>query len=314
MRLFLFFKKMTNPTAKVFTTLQVGFLVVLSTFAQAQNTYSPCYYRNAAAATELYKNEAWEQALTYFERAHAAAQAYNRTDIVAVAACYAHKGDHTTALQLLKTAMDKGRRFDWFQNVYYFEPLRHDSAWLQLATYQPKKRNTIRAKVYRNLVQGIAHELDEAHEAMTHDPAAAIALRNIDSTSAVLLRETLLQAGLPDEGELDDNDQKDFLGLFVKAGLWDEPTHQFLLPYAEQLYRNGTFRAKEYAYIIDTWGALWAKRTQTTYQPQYGKDDTNLAALSAEAFDTLNRNRRAIGLLPFGFDISAESLAKIVCE
>jgi hypothetical protein len=289
-------------------------LCAATTFVQAQNTYTPCYYRNAAAATELYKNEAWDDALIFFERAHAAAQAYHRADIVAVAACYAHKGDKKRALQLLKTAMDKGRRFDWFQKVYYFETLHTDSAWVALAGYQPKKHYAARGQAYQNLIQGIAHELDEAHEEMAHNAAAAARLRVIDSTAATMLCEIIIQAGLPDEGELDDNEQKEMMGLWLKAGIWDEKTYQFLLPYTEKICQNGIFRAKEYAYIIDTWGAIWAKRQQKIVQPRYGKDDTNLAALTLEEFETMNANRRAIGLLPFGFDISAASLAGITCE
>lgn len=301
---------------KLFSNL-IFSLVLLCTntilWAQA-NTYTACYYLNASMANELYKNGDTKTALIYFEKARAAAQAYHRADVVAVAACYANTGDNTTAFLLLKTAIDKGRRLDWFENVYYFDKMRQEPAWQNLANYKPKLRETRKSAAYHDLIHGITHEMEAIFMEMEKTPAAAARMPVLDSTAALLLTETINTLGLPNEGELDDEDVQEFLGLYIKIGTYNDKVYQFLLPHAATMLQTGVFRAKEYASMIDTWNSHWGAQTATegdTVLPIFGNDQTNIAVFTPEQLQQITANRINIGLLPFGLDISGASQQKV---
>ena len=300
----------------IFCYIIIGFALLFApTVLLAQtNAYAPCYYLNAAMANELYKNGDTKTALTYFEKARAATQAYHRTDIVAVAACYANAGDSATAFKLLKTAIDKGRRLDWFENVYYFDKLKMSTNWQTLANYKPNIRNSRKAGAYHELIHGLTHEMEAVFTEMEKNPAAAARMPVLDSTAALLITETINTLGVPNEGELDDEDIQEFLGLYIKTGTYNDKVYQFLLPHAATMLRNGILRPKEYASMLDTWNSHWAQQTiadDDIILPIFGNDQTNIAQLAPEQLQQLTTNRINIGLLPFGLDISAASQQKV---
>lgn len=290
-------------------------LACTSSFALAQtNAYTSCYYFNASMANELYKNGDTKTALIYFEKARAASQAYHRADVVAVAACYANAGDKATAFSLLKTAIDKGRRLDWFENVYYFDNMKNDAEWQNLVNYKPKIRETRKSAAYHDLIHGITHEMEAIFTEMEKTPEAAARMPVLDSTAALLMTETINTLGLPNEGELDDEDVQEFLGLYIKIGTYNDKVYQFLLPHAATMLRTGVFRAKEYASMADTWNSHWGQQTVAegdTVLPIFGNDQTNIAVFTPEQLQQITANRISIGLMPFGIDISAASQKKI---
>jgi hypothetical protein len=294
--------------------LLTAFFLFFSLAMLAQNnTYSPCYYSNVAIAQELYKNGDTKTALKYFEQARTEAKAYHRTDIIAAASCYAANGDKTATFALLKTALDKGRRFDWFENVYYFDALKTEPEWQNIAKYEPKGRFTARAHAYHDLIHGITHEMEDVFMQMEKDPNAAARLPVLDSAAAAILVETMTTIGLPNEGELDDEDVQEFLGLYIKTGMYNQKTYDFLREKAALLLRSGIFRAKEYASMIDTWNSQWSQPAVEgdTVLPVFGNDTTPIGSFTKEQLAQINSNRIAIGLLPYGMDISPESLKKI---
>jgi tetratricopeptide (TPR) repeat protein len=265
-------------------------------------------------ANELYKNGDTKTALIYFEKARAVSQAYHRADVVAVAACYANAGDKATAFSLLKTAIDKGRRLDWFENVYYFDKMKNDAEWQGLVNYKPKMRETRKYAAYHDLIHGIMHEMEDIFKEMEKTPAAAARMPVLDSTAALLMTETINTLGLPNEGELDDEDIQEFLGLYIKIGTYNNKMYQFLLAHAATMVGTGVFRAKEYAAMVDTWNSHWGQQTAAegdTVLPIFGNDHTNIATFTPEQLEQITSNRISIGLLPFGMDISAVSQKKV---
>jgi hypothetical protein len=294
----------------IFFSLFLGFF---ASFCFAQSTYTACYYLNTSMANEFYKNGDLKNALIYFEKGRAFAQAYHRSDVVAVAACYAEKGDNAAAFALLKTALDKGRRFDWFENVYYFDKLKTLPEWQNLQTYTPKIRMTQKARAYRDLIHGLTHEMEDVFAEMEKNPAAAARLPVLDSAAAVVLVEIIDRLGVPTEGELDDEDVQEFLGMFIKVGMYDKKTYDFLRAQTPAFLRNGVFRAKEYSAVLDNWNSQWGQTglEGDVILPVFGNDQTAIGGFTREQLAQINDNRTSIGLLPYGMDISPESQTKI---
>lgn len=277
--------------------------------AIAQTSYSNCYYLYANVAQELYKNGELGQASRYFERAAAEAKTLHRTDLIAYAACYAKRDSSKKAIELLHLAIDKGRRFDWFENVYYFDKLKTDTtAWNALARYIPITRQTTRALNYHGLLDGLQQRLENGEN-------------GIETVYA--FRDLIQKYGLPAEGELDDNDAKNLQLLGIEAAEMPKTDYLAFVGVIKDLVKNGVLRAKDYSIIIDYGIMIRASHAHEKgelelkgEQPPLTFGDFEhfkLSTLSPEGFAAMNARRKSIGLLPFGFDISAESLAKINC-
>ncbi|MEY4928028.1 MAG: hypothetical protein RI894_2464, partial [Bacteroidota bacterium] len=290
-------------------TLNLLFFCFFCLFAKAQTSYSPCYYIYANTAQELYKNGETEKALIYFQKAYSEAKSWHRTDLIAVAACYTQRDSTKKTFELLHLAMDKGRRFDWFKEVYYFAKLKTDSTnWSELANYEPKQRKTVRAMNFHGLLNGLRERLENGEAAIE---------------TAYAFRDLIEKYGLPSEGELDDDDAKNLQLLLIEAA--EMPPNDYLnfLLVAKKMVNSGVLRAKDYAIAIDYGIVIRAAQEhkakkegeQHEEMPQmrltYGEfEHANLSKLSNEEWLIMEEQRKNIGLLPLSFDISPESLAK----
>ncbi len=293
-------------------TLNVSFFCLLGFFAKAQNNFTSCYYLYANTAQELYKNGETEKALIYFQKAFAVAKTWHRTDLVAVAACYTQQDSIKKAFELLHLGMDKGRRFDWFKEVYYFTKLKADTArWNELARYEPKQRKTVRAMNFQGLLKGLHERLENGESAIE---------------TAYAFRDLVEKYGVPSEGELDDDDAKNLQLLMIES--CEMPPNDYLnfLSVAKKMIGLGVLRSKDYAIAVD-YGIVIrssqkhrahndAEMHETPAQPRltYGEfEHANLGKLSNEEWSIMEAQRKSIGLLPLSFDISPESLEKITC-
>ncbi len=287
--------------------------------AQAQSNYTTCYYTYANVAQELYKNGDLNGAKTFFDKAFAQAKTWHRTDLVAVAACYAKQDSTQKAFAILKLAMDKGRRFDWFKNVYYFDKLKQDTAkWNALQNYVPAARKTVRAMNFHGLLDGLKPRLENEETAIE---------------TAYAFRSLIEKYGYPTEGEIDDEDAKNMQLLFIEAAELPPSDYVILLALARKLVDTGIFRTKDYAIIID-YGIVIRftneRKQEKTHNHQEGEHQeahqpetyrltfgefqhADLGKLSDEEWLKMNQQRASIGLPPFGFDISPETLAKVKC-
>ncbi len=296
------------------------FTLLISAKAQPNKTaanYTICYYTYANVAQEIYKNGDLAGAKTFFDKAFSEAKTWHRTDLIAVAACYAQKDSTEKAFAALKLAMEKGRRFDWFKNVYYFDKLKSDTAkWNALERYTPAARKTIRAMNFHGLLDGLKPRLENEETAIE---------------TAYAFRDLVEKYGFPTEGELDDEDLKNLQLLFIEAAELPPSDYVILLAMAQKLVGTGIFRAKDYAIIVDYGIVIRFTNEQKqekphqhdehdahkheTYRLTFGEfQNANLGSLTDDEWLKMNQQRVSIGLPPFGFDISAESLAKVKCE